>query len=165
MLFHNELKEKTILKYKNLFGEDIYNNLKLFVRKDKIASNSIEFNYNNHNVFFKKDNYYIGYTYIGDIFYVSKEDLGKVKQHSWNMKQKSKNDYRLLSWINNKCIFLHRFILNLENLTPIVDHINRKQWDNRRENLRVCNNIQNSYNAGISKNKNKIIHKESENEK
>jgi len=46
--------------------------------------------------------------------------------------------------------FMHRFILGLDSKSiMIVDHINGNGLDNRRCNLRVCNNQQNMANMGI----------------
>ena len=50
-----------------------------------------------------------------------------------------------------KSTLLHRLILNPRD-DEFCDHINRNGLDNRRENLRICTNSQNSYNTKIQKN-------------
>lgn len=47
--------------------------------------------------------------------------------------------------INNKIIKMHRFLLNAQN-GEIVDHINNCIFDNRIENLRISNKLNNSHN-------------------
>jgi HNH endonuclease len=47
--------------------------------------------------------------------------------------------------INDKRQYLHRIILNVpDNL--VVDHINGNTIDNRKENLRICTNVENTKN-------------------
>lgn len=42
---------------------------------------------------------------------------------------------------------LHRFLLGVTDSAVYVDHINGDPFDNRRCNLRLCNNMQNQMNA------------------
>lgn len=49
-------------------------------------------------------------------------------------------------------IILAREILGVRNPKVMVDHINRKPWDNRRSNLRTVTHQQNRLNAGVSRN-------------
>lgn len=53
-----------------------------------------------------------------------------------------------------KSLHLHRLIMNPPT-GMFVDHINGNRLDNQRSNLRVCTRIQNSYNIGKRKGKNK----------
>lgn len=48
----------------------------------------------------------------------------------------------------HKTVLMHRQILNLldGNPTVQVDHINGDRLDNRKSNLRICNNLMNSFN-------------------
>lgn len=61
--------------------------------------------------------------------------------------------------VNNKwtTIAMHRIIMNSEK-GALVDHINHNTLDNRKENLRVCNALQNAQNRNIN-NSNKTGHK------
>ena len=46
---------------------------------------------------------------------------------------------------------MHRMILGITNSKVQVDHINGDSLDNRRTNLRICNNQQNNFNKGRRK--------------
>lgn len=49
---------------------------------------------------------------------------------------------------NYKTIYLHRYIMDMHDKNPRlkVDHLNGNTMDNRKENLRVCTQKQNSAN-------------------
>lgn len=87
-------------------------------------------------------------THKGENFIFDLEDLETVSKHSWCI---SKTGY-LVANINKKTTKLHRFILGLSNPKIIVDHINGDAMDNRKSNLRICDNTENSRNCKISKN-------------
>lgn len=46
----------------------------------------------------------------------------------------------------NTSYYLHRFIMNCNDVKFDVDHINRDTLDNRKQNLRICTHQQNSCN-------------------
>lgn len=89
---------------------------------------------------------------------VDKNDLPILLQHSWCycIKTKGQDGYAQTR-INNKCVWMHRFITNCpKGLT--VDHINGDRLDNRRCNLRICTQQQNLINnIGRKKRKSKFI--------
>lgn len=92
-----------------------------------------------HNIWLKKQKYYIGITNNTKTnFFVDNDDYEFVKKHCWF---ENKNGY-ITTRIKdmNKLILLHRYILNFPN--NAVDHINRNKKDNRKENLRLVTSSQ-----------------------
>lgn len=53
---------------------------------------------------------------------------------------------------NPKTIWMSRVIMGVEDPRIFVDHISGDTLDNRKENLRIVNNQQNSFNKGPNKN-------------
>lgn len=80
---------------------------------------------------------------------VDDEDFNRVNQYKWYLLG---NGYAKRI-VNGKIIAMHRFILNASKGQQI-DHINCKKLDNRKSNLRFCNNFQNLQNR--SKNRKSI---------
>lgn len=97
------------------------------------------------NNFVLLDNYYIGYTSNGDIFYFDKEDYEKISKISWCV---NSNGY-LCGRCDGKDVLFHKFILESKE---IIDHINHNKLDNRKENLRIVSKSQNGMNSRIYKN-------------
>lgn len=73
-------------------------------------------------------------------FYVDKEDRERVEKLVWRV------DHR---YLRNKSVYLHRFILNFPK--GKVDHIDGNPLNNRRSNLRVCTQQENTMNKRGSK--------------
>ena len=83
-------------------------------------------------------------------FIIDKNDYLQVKQYHWGVAKLGNNFYAKYSIYGHKAIFLHRLITNcVDNL--VVDHINRNTLDNRKSNLRICNNLVNIKNRPINK--------------
>lgn len=80
-------------------------------------------------------------------FMVDEEDLPKLGDYTWCRLQ---NKY-LVANINGVVTRLHRLIMNPPN-DMVVDHINGNGFDNRKSNLRICSNAENSRNCKIGKN-------------
>ena len=76
---------------------------------------------------------------------ISAKDSYLLEQYKW---YKNTRGY----WVctNDSRLYLHRLIMG--NPEGSVDHINGDQEDNRRENLRSCNQSQNCANSKISRN-------------
>ena len=82
------------------------------------------------------------------------EDIEKVCTHKWCMSRKREKPY-VHSRFTDGVIQLHRFLLNIskdKNNKLVVDHINGDTLDNRKCNLRICTNQQNTMNSMIGKN-------------
>ena len=80
----------------------------------------------------------------GGFFIFDKEDYEKIKDYTWCKKD---NGYV----INSKMERLHRIIMNCPN-DKVIDHINHNPLDNRKSNLRICSQMENSYNMPIPSN-------------
>lgn len=152
MLAHNIVLEKTQSKYRKIFGKELYDSLMDFAEKDKSASNQAVFNFNYQNIYIKKEDYTIGYTRLGDMFLVDIDDVDALSNYTWCVKNKNNGDYRLVSLTDGEMRFQHRIIMDVDNRSIVVDHINHKQYDNRKCNLRLCSARENSLNTSLSKN-------------
>lgn len=94
--------------------------------------------------------YGIGYTSKNEPFYFDKEDYPLIKDISWNI---SKAGY-VVGQYNGKPIKMSRLIMNvLDNPNVIVDHIiPETKNDNRKKNLRITTQANNTRNRRICNN-------------
>ena len=93
--------------------------------------------------------YLIGFTSNGVSFKIDKEDFNSIKNFCW---AESKLNY-IYTNINKRTVYLHRLITNAPD-GMVVDHINHDTTDNRKCNLRVCTQQENTRNrasSGVSK--------------
>lgn len=83
---------------------------------------------------------------------ISDEDLNMLCQFKWYLDSKG---YAYMTKRMGKGIRkttrMHRLIMNAPK-NMCVDHINGNTLDNRRENLRLCSNAENSKNLKLAKN-------------
>ena len=95
------------------------------------------------------DQYIIGHANGNREFLLDIEDFDIIKGFCWTINNKG---YLL----NRKNQEFHRFILGLyENDSFddfVVDHINHNPLDNRKSNLRICKQIDNTHNSKIRRN-------------
>lgn len=88
-------------------------------------------------------------------FLISREDIKYVTKFKWYL---NANNYpATYGTIDRNLRFsrpkpLHRLLFTMLEKNMVVDHINRNKLDNRRENLRICTQKQNSYNRTKNKN-------------
>ena len=78
----------------------------------------------------------------GKFALVDDEDFERVSQYKWTAEKcsKSENYYARNRTINAK---MHRLIMGVCKSKLVVDHVNHRTLDNRKENLRVCTQKQN----------------------
>lgn len=97
--------------------------------------------------------YGIGWTNNKEEFYFDLEDYDKIKDYTW---QRDKNDYVVTNCsIGDKktTLKMHRLIMNvLDNEDVCIDHIKHINFDNRKSELRIATNTQNSCNTVMPKN-------------
>lgn len=80
----------------------------------------------------------------GIICLIDDEDWDRIKNYSWCLH--ADKQYVGGRVENGKMVLLHRFIMNVSSDMKI-DHINHNTFDNRKENLRICTQAQNMWNA------------------
>lgn len=73
---------------------------------------------------------------------VDAEDIEKVACYKWFLRGPSERGYAA----SDRAGYMHRFLVKAFQ-GQYVDHINGDTLDNRKSNLRVCTNQQNSFNA------------------
>lgn len=96
-----------------------------------------------------KDDYVIIYTSNKEPIYVDLEDFDKVKNICWHIN----NLGYVVGCINRKKVFMHRLIMDCPK-NYCVDHKRGKNTrnDNRKSNLRIATNTENSINIGLKNN-------------
>lgn len=104
------------------------------------------------NRYKEEEDFYIGYTSRGTSFLIDKDDFDKVKEYSWSVSNQGYIVARLREGRNSKTILMHRFIMGAEGREVVVDHINHNTTDNRKSNLRICSQGQNTMNSHMLKN-------------
>lgn len=86
---------------------------------------------------------------------IDDRDLELVSGRSWyhHVGRSNKTGYALSSdRSQGRVFYMHRVILGLQDPEIKTDHINQDGLDNRRENLRVCSDFDNSHNVGLKAN-------------
>lgn len=69
------------------------------------------------------------------------------KDFEWEGKISISASGHAVIWLNQKLVYLHRFILGVDKQCKlVVDHINRNPLDNRKENLRLITKAENAIN-------------------
>lgn len=93
---------------------------------------------------------------LGKQAIVSDIDYDRCSQYKWTLSFPNGNRQFARTRIGNKsCVSMSRFITNPDK-NILVDHRNGNTLDNRRENLRFCNNAQNQMNSKLHRDKKSI---------
>ena len=97
-------------------------------------------------------------TQDGNVMLVSYHDLEFVLKYKWYLTRAGyPGTYGTVDGLAkfSRPLSLHQFLYPNIPYGYVVDHINRNRLDNRRDNLRICTAVQNSYNKSKPKNSNK----------
>jgi len=89
----------------------------------------------------------------GLVVIIDDDDFEYLSQFKWYAHHSHRSWYAERKIHNNGIttnIQMHRLILKLPPKYPLVDHINHNGLDNRKENLRTCDNFQNMRHSRIT---------------
>ena len=92
------------------------------------------------------DDYVIGKTNNGDIFYFDKEDFDEISKYTWRVSHNGYMQTTITKRPIKKVVEMHSYIMHNCEDEIVVDHINRNKRDNRKNNLRLVNRSMNSFN-------------------
>ena len=88
----------------------------------------------------------------GTVTLVDEDDYEALNQYSWYKWRSGNNWYAVrtitVKYPKQQMFMMHRVVLEAPE-GVMVDHINGNSLDNRRSNLRLCNNTQNQQNAKL----------------
>lgn len=98
------------------------------------------------NVFIDQESWTEIYYDNGEVGLIDKEDRVHVEKEYWGVNSQGYSHAR----IEGKLIRLQRYLLNFPD--AVVDHKNRNKLDNRKENLRICSQNNNSKNLSVKSN-------------
>lgn len=120
----------------------------------EISSKTMGKTFKKYNTYDLSDEYGVGYTSKGEEFYFDLEDYNKIKDYCWYINNTGYvvTNVRDLNERHTAILF-HRLVMNcLSDNALVVDHINHKTTDNRKNNLRLVTQSQNLMNRRIGKN-------------
>lgn len=92
--------------------------------------------------------YGIGYTTKGEEFWFDLEDYDKIKDYCWSIHDK----YIVARDVDGKYIKMHRVVMGVTNPYIKVDHIFHHEYDNRKSELRLATNQENTFNHVLHSN-------------
>ena len=77
------------------------------------------------------------------------EDYEKIKDYSWQCKRNKKDYCFVMSQVRETRVVMSRLIMDCDDSSLQVDHINHDTLDNRKRNLRVVTVSQNNMNKDV----------------
>ena len=78
---------------------------------------------------------------------IDDEDWERVSRYKWYVSENNKYVFaNIYCEGTRKTVSLHRLILDCNDTKQVVDHINHNTFDNRKVNLRMCKQVQNTQN-------------------
>lgn len=84
----------------------------------------------------------------GNMCLIDTEDLKRVKEYYWYQDSRG---YWLHHVSRHTKIYLHKFVMSVEDSNTLVDHIFHDTCDNRKSKLRPCSNVENLRNKNLNK--------------
>lgn len=83
---------------------------------------------------------------------IDDEDYPRVSKYKWRKDKDSRTNYfTVRGTVDNKNVYLHRFVLGLKNSKQVVDHIDRNTLNNQKSNLRLVTQRENVLNSNTKK--------------
>ena len=107
------------------------------------------------NIIKEFDGYCIGYTAKGEEFYFDKEDCDLVKKYCWYIDNLGYVATNIVTDEGKRTVLrMHTLIMQPSDSALKIDHIHGRESrnDNRKYNLRIATNQENSINAGLKSN-------------
>lgn len=101
-----------------------------------------------NNTFELTNDYYIVTCKNGDKFYIDIGDYPFVSKYSWSFDGRG---YVVSYAGTDRLKKLHRMLLDVNDPSVFVDHIDHNPANNRRSNLRKCSNSQNNANRSLDR--------------
>lgn len=88
----------------------------------------------------------------GKVFKIlyDESDHELVAKYEWHVGGKYVRTSYYIPGIGSRTKMMHRVIMGLTDANLYVDHINRNPFDNRRSNLRICSQPENTRNRSAS---------------
>jgi len=78
--------------------------------------------------------------------YIDYEDYPVIRNHTW-CRNVATGYAQAIDRISRRGIYMHRLVLDASGFYAKTDHIDGNKLDNRKRNLRICNDGQNHHNS------------------